>query len=995
MKIPQLCCLMLFGFVQLNAQIEWADQLSLQEKYDEANKIYEDLRRQKISGADSLEIGIKMAVNYHNQRASQLALELLQSDLARWEDRLDADALIGLAYHKMGVSYFQLENYPQAIEQYKKAASIRSDHYHPNHESVLKSLQNVAGCYYNLQDYEEARKYYQLIVDRAAQNPNVPPQSKANVFLNLGSILSFSNDFEQAETYITTGVNLTETYLNDDFYALDHAYNKALIYYFARDDGEGIITYAQKILELYLGLEADELYVEDYYRMADCYNNLGIGYEKLEQYSRARRNYGKSITLNEAYEAERKEQLADNYNNLADLYRKTGNLNRALQYINKAIGYEKQLNRPQELSIEYYNRGEIFFESDEFEKALWDYQKALELFVFDFSAKRVTDNPATNSQLRGYKPELVNILADKARILSVYGTRKNEQELLEAALATYDTAALFIDRIRLDFESDESKTFLTSRAKSIYEQAIKVCFQLFERTKQLQYQERAFQYFERSKALILLDALVESNAKKLARITPVLQEKESDLQQSLTRLEQQLYNETNDTIANRIRLEIIEKKRELSLFLEELEKANPTYHQLKYQVRLPQLRQVQGTLAADQGILEYLVGKEKIYWFFVGPQQFFMDTIAVDFPLQEWIRDFRTSIYEPFVIRGTNKDSLYAVYARKGHQLYQKLLSGIVKKIQNCKRLRIIPDGVLGYLPFDALLTTDVAAANITEFVNYPYFHHDYMISYNYSVALLQEMDAVKELARRRILAFAPSFSVSQAPLWLGNNEIRFSPLFENIKTTETITKMIRGRLFGDNEALKSVFLENAPYYAYLHLASHALMNEEDTDYSFISFTQAGDSVSADQLLFLKELYNLRLNAEMVVLSACETGVGELAEGEGIISLARAFSYAGTRSIITSLWQVSEQKTGDLMIDFYQNLKDGLTKDEALHLAKDKMISKSINAHPYYWSSFIAIGNMESIVLSNGITSYWWIGLIAVFALFAGLYISNRKQQKA
>lgn len=162
-------------------------------------------------------------------------------------------------------------------------------------------------------------------------------------------------------------------------------------------------------------------------------------------------------------------------------------------------------------------------------------------------------------------------------------------------------------------------------------------------------------------------------------------------------------------------------------------------------------------------------------------------------------------------------------------------------------------------------------------------------------------------------------------------------------------------------------------------------MNDKNSDLSYIAFTQHGDSTNQEELLYLRELYDLEIPADMVVLSACETGIGELQNGEGVISLARGFTYAGAKSIITSLWNVNDQKTADLMVDFYRNLKEGQQKDNALANAKRSYLQQTSGnlAHPFYWAGFIPIGNMDSIEL----TPTWFENKPMLIGLFSLLVL--------
>jgi CHAT domain-containing protein len=146
--------------------------------------------------------------------------------------------------------------------------------------------------------------------------------------------------------------------------------------------------------------------------------------------------------------------------------------------------------------------------------------------------------------------------------------------------------------------------------------------------------------------------------------------------------------------------------------------------------------------------------------------------------------------------------------------------------------------------------------------------------------------------------------------------------------------------------------------YKVLHFATHGFVNSERPELSGLVLAQ-DTTGGEDGVLYSGEIYNLKLNADLVVLSACETGLGKIQKGEGIIGLTRALLYAGAKNMIVSLWQVADESTSDLMVDFYKNSlenKGQIAYSEALRNAKLKMISEGRYAHPLYWSPFILIG---------------------------------------
>ena len=162
---------------------------------------------------------------------------------------------------------------------------------------------------------------------------------------------------------------------------------------------------------------------------------------------------------------------------------------------------------------------------------------------------------------------------------------------------------------------------------------------------------------------------------------------------------------------------------------------------------------------------------------------------------------------------------------------------------------------------------------------------------------------------------------------------------------------------------------------------------------AFIAFTDVNSSQYDDSLM-LEELYAQRLHAEMVVLSACETGIGELYKGEGIMSLGRGFTYAGARSLISSLWEVNDRSTAMIMKAFYQYLAEGVEKDLALQQAKKDYLSRSdqFQSHPYFWAAFVANGDMKALEMEEkSVDLRWLLGFVILIFLSLGYYVYKKK----
>ena len=232
----------------------------------------------------------------------------------------------------------------------------------------------------------------------------------------------------------------------------------------------------------------------------------------------------------------------------------------------------------------------------------------------------------------------------------------------------------------------------------------------------------------------------------------------------------------------------------------------------------------------------------------------------------------------------------------------------------------------------------------------------------------------------RALLAFAPSFTQNQALIAerSGPSALKF-----NQQEVERIHQYLSGKLIKGSDANESTFYQLAPQSQLLHLATHGIANDDDPLQSGLYFSTEKDTLE-DGFLSALEIYGMQLDADLAVISACNTGYGKLAAGEGVMSLGRAFSYAGCKSILMSLWLANDQSTAQLMDRFYYYLKKGQSKEKALRQAKLDYLTEAnmINAHPYFWAGIIAVGDMSPIRLQSGVFNWKWGMLVFVGLLF-------------
>ena len=228
-----------------------------------------------------------------------------------------------------------------------------------------------------------------------------------------------------------------------------------------------------------------------------------------------------------------------------------------------------------------------------------------------------------------------------------------------------------------------------------------------------------------------------------------------------------------------------------------------------------------------------------------------------------------------------------------------------------------------------------------------------------------------------------------------------FGPLNYNVEEVGYASGYFGGKIYTGSEATEDQFRSVSGRAKLMHLSMHGFVNNEDPSFSAMIFT-SDDSLKGlgydhDGLLYLHELYNLPLVADLAVLSACETGGGRYTRGEGIVSLGKAFRYAGCENIVMSLWKVNDRTTADLMKIFFRNLSAGMSKDEALRQAKLSFLNDAKNrhfAHPYYWSGFILSGDALPL-LAEKVPLYIYFAIGSVCLLLITLILWRIRKGKA
>ncbi len=750
--------------------------------------------------------------------------------------------------------------------------------------------------------------------------------------------------------------------------------------------------------------------------------NYGAVYESLSDRESAIKYLEKGISIFEAFPSAPTKTLADAtklYQNVATNLWREKRYDMALAKATKALDIKTHLIAKDSTQIKnldiaktYNLIGQIHTSKKEYDLAETALKKAIEhnnkvgidnisnykeygntlrlkgehniaLLYSDSSLLPFVQNNNLNPPMR-FKPYsiakgrlLIEVLLVRAEILQAIFEKNQKSDYLSKANELISTSLLLADKLIEQANIQASKENLQTAILPIYERALRLTQLKYEAEKNISALNETFALMERSKAMTLLQAVNATKAEQYFKVPSIILEQEKNINKKITDTEIRLFNQeknAKDSVGRKIsEKELIDLKREKENWTQTIKQNYPDYFKLRLNRTPINIDSLRLLLNSNQSLIEYFVGDSSIYILFINPFNTQLKTVKNDFLLNGWVDTFRTSMKS---IEGA------AYFTDKSYGLYQKLILPIKQFLpqrdsgQKPNQLIIIPDGVLGYLPFEALLTQ--SAKNPTHYASHKYLIDDYIVSYNFSATLFDEMQHKQHVQKptTTFIGFAPFFysdTTAFANLYSsanrGGGENSWGSLInsgEEIYHTRLITN---GRAYINKEASSENFKKSANSARIIHLATHGKADDKDSGFSFLVFASQRANILYDSL-FVKDIYNQTLNADMVVLSACETGIGKLQRGEGIVSLSRSFAYSGAKSIFYTLWVANDVATKDLMVNFYRNLKKGMTKDAALWQAKIAYLYKAkenakgpnhIVCNPFFWASFVGTGDMQAM----------------------------------
>jgi CHAT domain-containing protein len=847
-------------------------------------------------------------------------------------------------YINTGAFLQTLNRNDESIPYFKKAFRLKQNIPGVPDSVLFKPFVYCGNSYYQLDRLDSAEDLYNKARIIAERYPQISELER--LYNTLGVIAYSTGNYNKSTTYYQKALSILNDHPSvDEALLVAYKSNLASAYRKLKRYDAALKLYKETLPYLF---ETDKLY-----------HNIGAVYLAMGQNRQA-------ITWLKKVRYQNQKKL----NDLGKAYLNEKDVVNAHDYLQQAEALNnrsKQYHRNSDNGITLKYMGDMEIQQHQPLKALYYYQQAITNLLTDYKSADIYNNPSHfNSAFNGI--ELLETLLAKAEAFEeLYGKNKQIKDL-QAALQTYLAFYKLADHIQRFYETDESRLLISDRKYASHQQPIDICLQLYKLTKNTQYIKQAFFLDEQNKANTLSLYLEESKLKNKSGIPVALLNQEKTLKENITRTALQASVETDDLVLNKFNHSINDNTIRLIAVQEKINNLSGRNGRKLNNSKID-LTALQKNIPSESAILSYHLGGKSLLCFIITKKKF-------DFFTQSLTTDFHVNLKEIYRQAQHRNGNTTQAIRTLGQNLYGQLLKPAGPLLSGKTGLMIIPDDELNYLPFELLVNDE--SENLLK---------QYTITYNYSCAILQN-SAYATNSYNNKLGMAP-FNEKVMTKGVSAND------WAQLPSSKKEVEALGGTSVYDQKATKQFFLNGASQYNIIHLATHAYANDKNPNQSFIAFYPALPDSAFNYKLYLPEIYNLKLDkTRLVVLSACESGTGELVKGEGVMSLSRAFSHAGCNNIITSMWKADDASTAYISATLYHYLQNNYTITEALQQARlDYLNDANIPAskkQPGYWAHLRLIGSFQKTESNN----YLLIFVIVLSVFGSIMVIKGRNRFK-
>ncbi len=959
-----------------DARISQADTLLKKRQYEEALDAYQ--KAYDIYESESFYEGMvyakeRMGRAYSRIKEDSLSQGSLEQALRISVQNLkDNHLLKARLYLERGLQNYRKRDFENSASYLDSSSKVYSGS--ENYDSAL--FQSIVQ--YKYYTYFFSNKSNDTLIKYLDERKKLFEFGKGSIaneiFLlsDYASTYSRTGNFQRAAAYALEAVRICEEnsetidpyYYSDALFNLGRALN-------SQKEFPRALNVARKLVS---SVEARKGQPRDYLAYL---NLLAVVFNNLKKYDSAAMVFKNIITELEIKGSSGTRFYRNSVMNLGVCYQLMGSDSLARLYLVKSLEEEKRAIgiSSSTISPNYKYLGQYYTGISSYENGLMYYDSALRVKLMDESYD-ILDYPSEGSFEVTY--DALNLLKNKQE--SFVNLFKSDAEdstkLLKKAIDYTENTHQHLMARRKDLEASQGKLFLSENFKSLYEVGLEAIYLIRPQTNE--YFREAFNFLGYSKSMMFLEQAGELNGVQDKRLSEELRNNYYAVKTEVDQLEAEFskyidFVTTSDTLRDinsrlinaNVRLEKVKESIAKALNGEKEDKSE-VFGQNQFSEVLEYLEKNPKT-----ALLEYFVGDDYIYVLAVSKKQRIFKRVEHNIELKTSLTNFFRIISERPSIESYNESLMQ--FNTSAQVLYNNLLDPILSEVDNeINKLKIIPDEQLSQLPFEALVRSN--KQGIESFKDL-----DYLINHSVSYALSSKQVGLvesKPKAKKQLLGIGYSGGSSSSS---GQRSSNFGALPGTEEEIRFLESKIEGEYLFGNEGNKETFLKIAKDFDVLHLAIHGEANNSDRYQSSLIF-----SGSEDNSLKTNDLYLAGLNARLAILSACESGLGQINKGEGTFSIARGFSLVGVPSVVMSLWKVNDKISSKLMVDLHTNLSYGLSVDEALSGVKRDYLSNSdqYTSHPYYWSAFVSLGEEVKIDSKRDLSFLFIVIALSLFLVY-------------
>ncbi|WP_439559650.1 CHAT domain-containing protein [Dyadobacter sp.] len=852
-------------------------------------------------------------------------------------------------YLELGKVFYNRGNYLPGIAQALAGLRVIDRFRVQNDTLKFKHFSLLAAFYSRLPMHDSATYWFTRSSDWLKQQPIVSKTIPAEVcghYLNQALFHSWTGDFGRSAKYLHEALVLSKEAKSIRLESI--VYNYLGNSYYKAENFILADQYYRKALAGYKPGSLDKCWGEII--LANNLRAKGNASRAILQIQRAQRLYEQIVRKDPLqYDFDFEIQSA---NYLAQCFRLNHDLNAAEKAFKTCIDLHRKAGQKQGefLAFSWVGLARIALEKQQADAALGYAKEGIDASRYPDGSKK-TAFPAMASEKAHYEALLVSAEAKRTK-----WEKSQDLEALVATVLSYNESLHAAARLRRNMVPVESKHFHIEKVAKSTDAAVRLCYELFVKTKSERWKSLLFDLTERNRSMVISDLLhekyrvVKEVPSQVITIERSLRQRTSDLKKRLAASHSKRDTDSLLALVNTLDVQSFN-------FLDSLEREFKPYYALKYDFREMSLGSLTARLDRETAYLSFFLDAKYIYCILVhdGISEVKRVPVPVRFP--RLVMELRQALVADPVMFAFSGQSQSA-------ELYETLVSPFVKSVKSATRLIIARDGILHYLPFEVL-----APKSETD----QFLGRHYAISYSYSARLTFDGENRFDGAPK-VLGYAP---------FAGDLVPDSSKLISSLSEVNAW----KGKFFTDSSATKASLYRNVNEADVLLLATHAIADVKTPENSFIAFHPE----APDSLLYATEIVNMPLEKlRLVVLSACEGHEGSFNKAEGLLSLARAFRIAGCKTILTTSWKAQSESISEFSKLFHQFLREGHPADVALLKTRQRFFEDPRLlkwAHPYYWANFALIGNAAVIYPPQTGYDPWFYGagalLLAAFSFQA------------